>query len=69
MSKRIITEDKIIRVETNDGRTEDFPFEGDRYSGGKYNANQYIQDALDQELEPEIYIGTVVTDIERVDSV
>lgn len=69
MGRRIITDEKIIRVETNDGRTEDFPFSGDRYSGGRREANEYIQEAIEQELEPETYVGTITTDVSRVDSV
>lgn len=68
MGRRIIITEKIIRVETNDGRTEDFPDEGDQYSGGRYNAYQYIREAREQELEPEVYMGSIVTDMELVDN-
>lgn len=67
-TKRIITEEKIIRVETNDGRVMDFPDEGDQYSGGRYASFQYIRDAQELDLEPEVYLGSVVTDISLVDN-
>lgn len=67
-TKRIITEEKIIRVETNDGRVADFSDNGDQYSGGRHASFQYISDSRENDLDPQVYIGTVVTDLELVDN-